>query len=64
MRKLEKNNQSKDDSNSSFLSRIHKKPRWRMLITQVYLGNCYLETELNFKEFAFEGELKVLELLK
>ena len=64
MKKLEKNNKQKDDNNSSLLSRIHKKPRWRLLITQVFLGNCYLETEINFKEFAFAGELKVLELLK
>eukprot|EP01016_Furgasonia_blochmanni_P013208 TRINITY_DN16692_c0_g1_i1.p2 TRINITY_DN16692_c0_g1~~TRINITY_DN16692_c0_g1_i1.p2 ORF type:complete len:126 (-),score=27.01 TRINITY_DN16692_c0_g1_i1:11-388(-) len=38
--------------------------RWRMLICSVYLGECYVERELTFKEFAMIGEVKVLDLLR
>lgn len=64
MKKLEKKNLNKDDADSSFLDAVQKKPRWRLLVSQVYLGNCYIEEELGFKEFAYAGEIKVLELLK
>jgi len=49
---------------SSFVNAVQKQPKWRVLVSQVFLGNCYLEKEMQFKDFAQSGEIRVLELLK
>jgi len=49
---------------NSFVDAVQKQPKWRLLVSQVYLGNCYLEKEMHFKDFAQSGEIRVLELLK
>jgi len=64
MKRLDKKNVSKDEADSSFMSGIQRQPRWRLLISQVFLGNCYIEKQNNFKEFAYTGEIQILELLK
>ena len=49
---------------SSFVNAVQKQPKWRVLVSQVFLGNCYLEKEMQLKDFAQSGEIRVVELLK
>ena len=64
MKKMEKKNMSKDEADSSFMSGIQRQPRWRLLVSQVFLGNCYIEKQHSMKEFAYTGDIQILELLK
>eukprot|EP01017_Pseudomicrothorax_dubius_P005429 TRINITY_DN11368_c0_g1_i3.p1 TRINITY_DN11368_c0_g1~~TRINITY_DN11368_c0_g1_i3.p1 ORF type:complete len:766 (-),score=90.21 TRINITY_DN11368_c0_g1_i3:118-2415(-) len=41
-----------------------RRGRWRMLLCEVFLGECHVERTLSFKEFAYIGEIKILELLR
>merc|ERR1712146_519734 len=64
-KKFKKNgvNVTNGDDNS-FLNANLQRPTWRVLVSFVYPGNCYVEKSMNFKEFGFFGEIKVLEMLK
>ena len=63
-KKLEKKSAQGTSGDKAALQDALTKPTWRLLISYVYLGNCYIEKKMNFKEFAYFGELKLLELLK
>jgi hypothetical protein len=63
-KKLEKKSNTCGSMDRTALQEALSKPTWRLLISYVYLGNCFIEKKMNFKEFAYFGELKVLELLK
>ena len=65
MQNRERKDLDQSSVNSSFVATpSEEKPKWRLVISQVFLGNCYLEKNMDFREFTSIGEIKVLELLK
>ena len=53
-----------EDRNTSLINGPNEKPKWRVLVSHVFLGSCYVEKEMNFRSFMYEGEDKVVELLR
>ena len=51
-----------EDQNTSLIQ--SEKAKWRVLVSHVFLGSCYVEKEMNFRRFMYEGEEKVVELLR
>ena len=64
MQNREKKDLDRSSVNNSFIASSEEKAKWRLVISQVFLGNCYLEKSMDFREFTSIGEIKVLELLK
>jgi len=53
-----------EQQNTSIHRDFTEKPRWRLLISQVFLGSCYIEKTIGFKDFMYTGEEKVVQLLR
>ena len=53
-----------EDQNTSLLCPTQSRTKWRLLVSYVFLGNCFVEKELKFKEFTRIGQARVLNLLR